>query len=163
MEMIPIIRTGIGQSKHRFASPESSKPCVIAGCIFDDTPGFQANSDGDVVFYALCNAITSLTHVPIICGIALEMCQKEGVTDSEVYFKEAIKTLHKQKISSISIAIEAKRPILKDSFYKMRQNIARIAQIEINQVGITAITGDGLSDCGCGEGVQCFAIITTYQ
>jgi 2-C-methyl-D-erythritol 2,4-cyclodiphosphate synthase len=155
------IRTGIGQDSHRFLPPGSAKPCIIGGVIFEGMPGFMANSDGDVVFHAICNAISSLTHVLILGGVADNLYFKEGITDSEVYLKEALKTLGKQKITHIAITIEAKKPKFKDKFLAMRENIARVMELEADQVGITATSGEGLTDFGCGDGVQCFAIVTT--
>lgn len=156
-------RTGIGQDSHRFLAHDSSKPCIIAGIMFDEVPGFNANSDGDVVFHAICNAISSLTHVLILGGIADDLCLKDGITDSEVYLKEALKTLGGQKITHVAITIEAKRPKFKLALEKMRANIARVMNLSIDQVGITATTGEGLTDFGCGDGVQAFAIVTTEE
>lgn len=156
-------RTGIGQDSHRFLPPESTKPCIVAGTIFDNVPGFNANSDGDVVFHAICNAITSLTGVLILGAIADDLCLKDGITDSEVYLIEAIKTLGKQSISHVAITIEGKKPKFKDRLMDMRSNIARVMNLDISQVGITATSGEGLTDFGCGDGVQCFAIVTTEE
>jgi len=157
------IRTGIGQDSHRFLPPESSKPCVIAGIIFDGVPGFNANSDGDIVFHAICNAITSVTGVLILGDVADDLCLRDGITDSEVYLKEAMKTLNKQKVSHVAVTIEGKKPKFKSHLLQMRTNIARVMGLEISQVGITATSGEGLTDFGCGDGVQCFAIITTEE
>lgn len=157
------IRTGIGQDSHRFLSPDSSKPCTIAGLIFEDVPGFNANSDGDVVFHAICNAISSLTGILILGAIADELCLKDGITDSEVYLLEAMKTLGKQKISHVAVTIEGKKPRFKERLLEMRANTARVMGLEISQVGITATTGEGLTDFGCGDGVQTFAIVTTVE
>lgn len=156
-------RTGIGQDSHRFLPQDSSKPCIIAGIIFEDAPGFNANSDGDVVFHAICNAITSLTGVLILGGIADDLCLKDGITDSETYLIEAKKTLGRQKISHIAVTIEGKKPKFKPHLVEMRQNIARILDLDITQVGITATSGEGLTDFGCGDGVQCFAIVSTEE
>jgi len=157
------VRTGIGQDSHRFLPPDSSKLCVIAGLIFDEVPGFNANSDGDIVFHAICNAITSLTHVLILGGIADELCMKDGISDSEVFLIEALKTLENQQISHVSVTIEAKKPNFKNRIVAMRQNVARVMQLDLSQVGITATTGEGLTDFGCGDGVQAFAVITTEE
>lgn len=157
------IRTGIGQDSHRFLPPDSSKPCTLAGLIFEGVPGFNANSDGDVVLHAICNAISSVTGILILGAIADDLCLKDGITDSEVYLDEAMKTLGKQKISHLAITIEAKRPKFKQRLLEMRQNIARIMQLDISQVGITATSGEGLTDFGCGEGVQCLALLTTLE
>lgn len=158
-----IFRNGIGQDSHRFLSPDSSKPCVIGGLIFEGCPGFNANSDGDVVFHAICNAISSLTGVLILGDIADDLCLKDGITDSEVYLAEALKTLGGQKITHIAVSLEGKRPKFKPKLAEMRQNIARVMGLEMPQVGITATSGEGLTDFGCGDGVQCFAIVTTME
>lgn len=158
-----IYRTGIGQDSHRFLPPDSTKPCVIAGIIFEDVPGFNANSDGDVVFHAICNAISSLTGILILGHIADDLCLKDGITDSEVYLAEAIKTLGTQRITHVAIAIEAKKPHFKKHLLEMRQNIARVMHLEVSQVGITATSGEGLTDVGCGDGVQTMAIVTTQE
>lgn len=156
-------RTGIGQDSHRFLPPGSSKPCVIAGIIFDEVPGFLANSDGDIVFHAICNAISSLTGVLILGNIADDLCLRDGVTDSEVYLKEALKTLGNQTVLHVAVTIEAKKPKFNERLMEMRQNIARVMGITPAQVGITATSGEGLTDFGCGDGAQCFAIITTEE
>ena len=158
-----IIRTGLGQSSHRFLQPESSKPCIMAGIIFDDIPGFQANSDGDVIFTALCNAISSLTHIDIIGDIAQDLFTRDGITDSEVYLREALKTLKEQKINYIALTLEAKRPSFKEFFHQIRKNIAHVMNLHISQIGITAISADGLTDYSCGYGVKCLALITTAE
>lgn len=159
----PIIRCGLGQSSHRFLPSDSTKPCSIAGVIFDDVSGFQSDSDGDVVYHAICNAISSLIHTPILSGIAHELFLKEGITESEVYVKEACRLLNKQNISHVSISLEAKKPQLSEYFVTMRQNIARALNIDLDQVGISAIFGDGLTDVACGDGVTCLALVTTEE
>lgn len=159
----PIIRTGLGQDSHRFLSPDSTKPCVMAGITFEDAPGFNANSDGDVVFHAICNAISSVTGVLILGAIADDLCLKDGITDSEVYLIEALKTLGKQKISHISISIEAKRPKIKPRIDEMKESIASVMNLDVSQIGLTATTGEGLTDFGCGDGVQVLCIITTQE
>lgn len=156
-------RTGIGQDSHRFLPHDSMKPCVIAGLIFEDAPGFNANSDGDVIFHAICNAITSLTGVLILGDIADVLCLKDGITDSEVYLKEAMKTLGRQTITHVAVTIEALKPKFKHRLFEMRKNIARVMNLNVDEVGITATSGEGLTDFGCGDGVQAFALVTTEE
>lgn len=153
-------KTGIGQDSHRFLSRDSSKQCVIGGLVFDDVPGFHANSDGDVVLHAICNAISSISGILILGGLADDLCLKDGITDSEVYLKEAMKTLKNLSITHVAVTIEAKRPRLRERIQEMRENVAKIMSLKVDQVGITATTGEGLTDFGCGDGVQCFAIVT---
>jgi 2-C-methyl-D-erythritol 2,4-cyclodiphosphate synthase len=160
---LPIVRTGLGQKSHRFLPPESSKYCVIGGVFFEDVPALAAGSDGDVVLHALCDAITSLTGVPILGGIAKDLCEKDGITDSQVYLQAALETLGSQQISHVAICLEAKAPRFESRLLEMRATVARILRIQIEQVGITAHSGDGLTDVGCGEGVDALALITTME
>lgn len=136
---------------------------MIGGVIFDGVPGLDADSDGDVVYHAICNAITSLSGVPILGGIAKDLCRKDGITDSQVYLERALKSLHPQKIVHIAITIEGKRPYLEDHIRAMRKQISDVVGIRESQVGITATSGDGLTDFGCGDGLQCFCIVTTVE
>ncbi|KPK32516.1 MAG: 2-C-methyl-D-erythritol 2,4-cyclodiphosphate synthase [Chlamydiae bacterium SM23_39] len=157
-----IFITGIGQDSHRFLFDDLSKPCIIGGVIFENIPGLLADSDGDVVYHAICNAITSLNNIPILKGIADVLCKKDGITDSKVYLEKAMMSL-KEEIVHVAIAIEGKRPFFQDKILEMRKNISSILKIGIDKVGISATSGDGLTDFGCGEGVQCFCIITAKK
>lgn len=160
-----VTRVGLGQSNHRFLPPDSTKPCVIGGIIFDDTPGFLSKSDGDVVFHALCNAITSLTGVQVIGEIATDLALREGITDSEIYLREALKilTASSQTIIHVAISLEAKKPQFNERIPEMRENIAKILDIAPTAIGISAISGEGLSDVSCGDGVGCLVLLTTVQ
>lgn len=158
-----MVRTGLGICCHRFLPPESSKPCRIGGVIFDDIPGFQGNTDGDVIFYALCHAITSLTGVEVIGDIASTLFAKDGITDSEFYLRKASELLQGQTITHIAISLEAQRPYFKEEIEAIKQNLSQILSLNKEQIGITAISGDGLSDVACGSGVRCTTLITTIQ
>ncbi len=157
------IRTGIGQDSHRFLPGDSTKPCVVGGLIFPDAPGLSADSDGDVVLHAICNAITAVTHVPILGGVAIELCHKHGITDSSVYLEKALEALGEQRIEHVALSIEGKRPRFQARTLEMRQKIAALMRLDVEQIGLTSTSGDGLTDFGCGEGLQCFCILTTLQ
>lgn len=156
-------RVGIGQDSHRFLPEDSFKPCIIAGTVFNDVPGFNANSDGDIVFHAICNAISSLTGTLVLGAIADDLCLKDGITDSSIYLLEALKLLGKQKIVHIAVTIEGKRPKFKPQIDEMRANTAKVMGLDISQIGITATSGEGLTGFGRGEGVQCFVVVTTEE
>jgi 2-C-methyl-D-erythritol 2,4-cyclodiphosphate synthase len=156
-------RTGLGQDSHRFLPEGSTKPCILAGLIFEEAPGMASDSDGDVIFHAICNAITSVTGVQILGGIANDLCQKDGITDSQVYLEKALETLQRQKIEHLAIAIEAKRPRLHQRIEEMRSKIANLMKLQVHQVGLTATASDGLTEFGLGEGIQCLCMITVTE
>lgn len=118
----------------------------------------MANSDGDVVFHAITNAISGITCKNILGKISDDMC-KNGIIDSEVYLREALKYLD-EKIVHLSISIECKIPKISPKIEEMRKNIARVLNVEENCIGITATSGEGLTEFGKGNGISVFTILT---
>ncbi|MEL7431579.1 MAG: 2-C-methyl-D-erythritol 2,4-cyclodiphosphate synthase [Chlamydiota bacterium] len=157
-----VYKTGLGQDSHQFLTDSSSKPCIIGGRRFEDVPGLSADSDGDPIFHSFCNAITSVTHVPILGGLARELYLK-GITDSKIYLKEALKFLHPKEIVHIAFSLEAQKPRLESSLPSIRKNVANIAKIPEDLVGITVTSGDYLTAFGSGLGIQCFCLLTIRE
>jgi 2-C-methyl-D-erythritol 2,4-cyclodiphosphate synthase len=155
------MKVGLGQDSHKFNIEKTDKKCVIGGVVFPDMPGLDADSDGDVVYHAICNAITSVTHVHILGDIAIQMC-KQGIKDSKEYLKKAKKSLGEKKISHLSISLEGARPRMQASLLEMRKNIARDLEIDESLVGITCTSGNSMGDFGKGIGLQCLCILTIF-
>lgn len=152
------MKVAIGQDSHRIDYKNTEKKLILGGIEFENEFSLQANSDGDVILHAITNAVSGITCVNILGDKADQMC-KNGILDSEEYLKEALKYL-KEKIVHISISIECKTPKITPKIPEMRTNIARILKVPENCIGITATTGEGLTDCGGGFGISAIAIIT---
>lgn len=155
------MKVSIGQDSHRFDLLETEKKCILGGVVFEGAPALSANSDGDVVLHAITNAVSGITCRNILGPIADEMCQS-GITDSREYLKVALKDLADlgYQISHLSISIECKKPKIFPMLDAMRQSIGGLLGIRENQVGITATTGEGLTDCGSGLGISVLCILT---
>lgn len=153
------MKVAIGQDSHRIDRNNKEKKLILGGIEFQEDYSLSANSDGDVVLHAITNSISGITCQNILGKIADDMC-KNGITDSEEYLKEALKSL-KEKIVHLSISIECLTPRISPQIEEMRKNIARILQIEENCIGITATTGEGLTEAGKGNGISVLACLTT--
>ena len=152
------MKVAIGQDSHRFDLENQNKPLILGGIIFENETGLLGNSDADVVLHSITNAVSGITTVNILGKFADDMC-KAGITNSEEYLKESLKYLN-EKIIHLSISIECKSPKITPKIEAMRKNIARILNVLPTQIGITAITGEGLTEFGKGNGISCFSIIT---
>ena len=152
------MKVGIGQDSHRFDFDNKEKKLILGGVIFENEPPLLGNSDADVVLHAITNAVSGVTSINILGKISDEMC-KNGITDSKEYLKEALKYLD-SKIVHISVSIEALSPKISPKVEEIRKSIANILGITENSVGITATTGEGLTEFGKGQGISCFAILT---
>lgn len=152
------MKVAIGQDSHKINYSNKEKKLILGGIEFKEEYSILANSDGDVVLHAITNAISGITCKNILGKVSDQMC-KNGITNSEEYLKEALKYL-KEKIVHISISIECQTPKISPKLDEMRNNIARILQVEENCVGITATTGEGLTEFGKGNGISVFVCLT---
>lgn len=152
------MKVAIGQDSHRIDFENKDKKLMLGGVEFEEEYSLNGNSDADVVLHAITNAVSGITCKNILGKVSDEMCQS-GITDSEEYLKEALKYLN-EKIIHVSISIECKMPKISPKIEEMRKNISRILNISENSVGITATTGEGLTEFGKGNGVSVFTCIT---
>lgn len=153
------MKVAIGQDSHAISYEHKDKKLILAGVEFEEDFSIIANSDGDVVLHAITNAVSGITCKNILGKISDDMCKNKGITDSEEYLKEALKYLE-EKIVHLSISIECKVPKISPKIEEMRKNIARILNIGENCIGITATTGEGLTEFGKGNGIAVIACIT---
>jgi 2C-methyl-D-erythritol 2,4-cyclodiphosphate synthase len=155
-----MIKVAIGQDSHRFEPEDSEKKLVLGGVVIEGCPGLEGNSDADVVLHALTNAVSGITCVNILGSEADRMC-RQGITDSRAYLMAALSHMKKgSRILHVSISIEALRPKLAPHIEMMRASIAELMGTGRESVGITATTGEGLTEFGKGSGIFCTAIVT---
>ena len=152
------MKVAIGLDSHRFDIGNKEKKLILGGIVFEEAPPLLGNSDADVVLHAITNAVSGITCKNILGKVSDDMC-KAGIKDSEEYLKEALKYLENE-IVHISVSIECKTPMISPRIEEMRKNIARILKINENCVGITATTGEGLTEFGKGNGISVFSCIT---
>ncbi len=151
----------IGQDSHRFMTDEESlkqgKVLRLGGLTISDCPALEGNSDADVVLHALTNAISGLTGVRILGAVADEMAEN-GMTDSRAYVERAMEELGNMRLTHLSFSVEAKRPHLAKWIDSMRESMARLTDLPVDRIAITATSGEGLTAFGRGEGIACFCI-----
>ena len=150
----------IGQDSHRFGDPCEGISIRLGGTDIPFDRPLVANSDGDVVFHAITNAVSGFTGVNILGGEADKICLDDGIKDSAVYLKKALEYLNNGSVIHCSVTIECLVPKLMPYIPVMKESIGTILGIPASSVGITATTGEGLTGFGCGEGIQVFAVLT---
>jgi 2-C-methyl-D-erythritol 2,4-cyclodiphosphate synthase len=159
-----MIKVGIGQDSHRIFEPAEGKPLMLGGLQVTAPFALEGNSDADVVLHAVTNAISGITGQPIIGPVADRMC-KAGILDSASYLDEALKDLRPigYAVSHVSVSIECLRPKILPILDELRACLADLLGLKLPDVGITATTGEGLTDFGKGLGIQAFAIVTAVK
>lgn len=156
------VKTGLGLDSHRFVEGESNRPFVLGGLIFEDAPALAGNSDADVILHALTDAISGITGYTVIGKVADALC-RDGITDSKAYLKVALEHLGTFSISHVSIALECLQPKIDPKVRVLRESIAGLLGLSVDDVCITATTGEGLNDCGKGLGIHASVVVTAVS
>ncbi len=160
-------RSAIGQDSHRFVSEsdwekQPERMLVLGGVAIPGERPLDGNSDADVVLHALTNAISGISGINILGPVADRMCQEQKITDSTAYLRVALETLGKRRLIHISISLECKHPRMAPHIPGMRERIAALTGVSTDDVGITATSGEGLTDFGRGEGIAALCVVTAF-
>ena len=158
--LVDIMKVGIGQDSHRFDFDDREKKLILGGVLFEGHPPLKGNSDADVILHSITNAISGVTCVNILGEISDKMCFSDNIKDSSFYVKEAMKYLGESKIIHLSISIECKTPKISPKIPEIRKKLSSLLNISENCIGITATTGEELTDFGKGLGIQVFSCIS---
>jgi 2-C-methyl-D-erythritol 2,4-cyclodiphosphate synthase len=153
-------RVGIGQDSHKFSEDERRK-LFLGGFEVSDEKGLEGNSDADVVIHAICRALEQAIGGESFSVYADEM-NGRGITDSKEYLKVSVAHVKEKgyKINNVGISIEAKRPNISKISGSIKNSLSPILEISIDDIGINATSGEGMTPFGRGEGVQAFAIVS---
>ena len=164
--IVPKFKTGLGIDSHRFmVDSEVDKALVLGGVHFESELALEGNSDADVILHALTDAISSITGKTIIGAKADALC-REGTTDSRAYLSLALSDLREGttfEISHVALALECQQPKIDPLVPALRASLAKLLAIPEDAVGITATSGEGLTDCGRGLGIHCTAIVSVVS
>jgi len=155
-------RIGIGQDSHPFEKVEN-KPLILGGVKISDNGGLKGNSDGDVIIHSLCNALSSAVGGDSLGTWSDDICLKQGIKDSTKYLEYILNIIKNKNylIENISISVEAKKPYLSiDVVVKIKEKLARLLNINFDQIGITFTSGEGLTAFGKGKGIQVLTIVS---
>jgi len=160
-----MLRVGFGQDSHVFVHEMDDKPLILGGVIIPGGRGLQGNSDADVILHAVFNALTQAIGGRSIGYYCDSLCLQQGVTDSKEYLEIPLEMLKEKGyvINNLGISIEGKRPRIEPFVDQIRQSVACILQISVEQIGLNATSGEGLTPFGRGEGLQAFAIVSVVK
>lgn len=158
-----MFRVGFGQDSHRFSEDENKK-LFLGGVEVKGERGLEGNSDGDLIIHSICAAIEQALGRENFSVYADEMC-KNKIFGSVEYLKVARAHLKESGyiINNLGISLEGKHPKILPIENQIKNSLAQILEVNKNQIGINATTGDGLTSFGKGEGLQCFAILSLVK
>ena len=153
---------GFGQDSHHFVEKGDDKPLVLGGVVIPGERGLKGNSDADVILHAVFNALTQAVGGRSIGYYCDKLCLEDGITDSREYLKIPLQMLAEKHrvINNLGITVEGHRPRIEPLSDAIKQSLAKLLHIAVDQIGINATSGEKLTAFGRGEGIQAFAIVS---
>lgn len=152
-----MMRVGIGYDVHPLVS---GRRLVLGGVEVPFELGLKGHSDADALIHAIMDALLGAAGLKDIGNY---------FPDTDARYKDISSLLLLQRTShmlqvkgwhvvNVDSTILAERPKLAPFIDRMRENIALALELNAEQVGIKATTGEGLGFAGRGEGIAAYAV-----
>lgn len=152
-----MIRVGYGYDVHRLVE---GRKLILGGVDIPFEKGLLGHSDADVLLHAVTDALFGAAALG-------DIGRHFPDTDPQYKGADSLKLLeacgqelaeHGWRIGNIDATIVAQRPKLLPFVPQMRENIARVLHISVDQVSLKGKTEEGLGFTGTGEGMAVHAV-----
>ena len=151
-------RIGFSKDIHRLVE---NRKLIIGGVVIPFDKGEEAHSDGDVLYHALAESILGALalgdlgkHFPDTSNETLNM-------DSGLIVSNVVSMMLEKgyEVNNVDIFVSLEKPKLKEYIEKMRENVARLLRVELDQVSIKAGTNEKCGEVGRGEAIEASSIV----
>ncbi len=156
------IKTGIGIDVHRL---EKGMNLWLGGIKIEHTKGCVAHSDGDVLIHAICDALLGAAGLGDIGLHFPDSCPAYKGIDSKLLLQKTKEIIENKgfAISNIDSVVCLQCPKIRPYIDEMRQCLAGILEINIEDMSVKATTTEYLGFEGREEGVSAYATALIYK
>ncbi|KAK4529307.1 hypothetical protein CCYA_CCYA01G0164 [Cyanidiococcus yangmingshanensis] len=151
-------RIGHGFDLHRL---EPGLPLILGGVRLEHDRGSAAHSDGDAIYHAVTDAILGALALPDIGQMFPDSDPQWKGASSDV-FMEAAGGLMQQRgyrVANLDVTVILERPKLAPHKEQIRQNIAKLLGLPLEQVNLKAKTHEKVDSIGENRSVGCHAVV----
>jgi 2-C-methyl-D-erythritol 4-phosphate cytidylyltransferase/2-C-methyl-D-erythritol 2,4-cyclodiphosphate synthase len=157
-----IMRTGLGFDVHQLVTTGATGFIRLCGVDVPCDARLEGHSDGDVGLHALTDAIFGAlaegdlgVHFP-----SSDPKWKGKDSSAFLLYAKALMDTKGAKLLHADVTIIAQKPQVSPYREAMRNRIAEILEISVEQISVKATTTDGLGFTGRGEGIAAQAVVT---
>lgn len=151
-------RIGTGIDFHQLAV---GRDLWIGGLKIPHDKGSLGHSDGDVLLHAICDAMLGALALGDIGMHFPDTSSEYKDIDSKILLKRTFDLITEKGYSIVNIdsSICLEEPKIKKYNLEMRETIARIVSISIDEISIKATTTEKMGFVGRGEGLIAYASV----
>ena len=152
-----MIRIGHGYDVHRL---KEGRNLIIGGVKIPYDFGLDGHSDADVLVHAVMDAVLGAAALGDIGGLFPDTDPAYKGADSMKLFEYVIRVINEKgyTVGNIDATLIAQKPKIKPYLLQMRENIAKVCNIDVDFVNVKATTEEKLGFTGSGEGMAAHAV-----
>ena len=150
-------RFGMGYDVHQLVE---NRKLIIGGVDIPYEKGLLGHSDADVLLHAISDALLGAAALGDIGKHFPDTDPRYKGADS-LKLLEEVGNLMAAKgyvVGNVDATIVAQKPKMLPHIPQMRENIARVLCVDIDQINVKATTEEHLGFTGSGQGISSYAV-----
>lgn len=152
------LRVGTGFDVHALVE---GRPLILGGVAIPHSHGLEGHSDADVLLHAVANALLGALALGDIGHWFPPGDPRYAGADSADLLAQVVAQVAQRGwgTANLDCTVIAERPRLAPHVPAMRERLARLLGVSLDQVSVKATTTEGLGFTGRKEGIAAQAIV----
>lgn len=152
------IRVGFGFDVHRLVP---GRELWLGGIQLEHELGLLGHSDADVLIHAICDALLGAANMRDIGYHFPDTAEEFKNIDSKILLERTVGLIAGKgyRVGNVDATVCAERPKLKARIPEMQEVLARLMQVDAEDVSIKATTTEKLGFTGREEGISAYATV----
>mgnify|MGYP000877134711 FL=1 len=155
-------RIGEGWDVHALVP---GRKLILGGVEVPHTLGLLGHSDADVLLHAITDALFGAAALGDIGRHFSDTDAQFKGADSAVLLAEAVRRVRAKgfEIGNVDSTIVAQTPKLAPHIEKMRERIAQVLALDVEQVNVKAKTAEKMGPVGLQQAMEARAVVLLYK
>ena len=151
------VRVGFGFDVHQL---KDGYTLTLGGVVIPHSKGSVGHSDADVIIHAICDALLGAAGLRDIGFYFPDTSAEFKGIDSKILLARVMQLLNDKHFSvgNIDVSLVLEKPKIHPHIEKMREALAPILKIAIEDISIKATTNEKMGFVGREEGVCAYAV-----
>ncbi len=154
-----MFRVGFGYDAHRLVQ---GRPLILGGVKINHHLGLLGHSDADVLTHAIIDAILGALSKGDLGQHFPDTDPAYKNIDSLLMLRKVMVWVKEDgfRVNQVDTTIVAEAPKLAPSLAGMKQRLAEVLAIQMDQINIKATTTEGMGFCGRQDGIEAYAVVS---
>ena len=152
------IRVGFGYDVHRWAD---NRELWLGGIKIDYAKGLAGHSDADVLIHVICDALLGAANLRDIGYQFPDTAAEYKNVDSKILLKRVMELIREEgySLGNVDATVCAEQPKLNPHIPTMKETLAQVMQVPIEDISIKATTNERMGFVGREEGLAAYATV----